>query len=262
MGDKGARREAKYLKNHIDSNGFPSGSFARIEGGPYVSSPELCFMQMATELSLIELIQFGYELCGRYRMIANKATGQGFCEAAPLTDSDKLGRYVARASGIRGRENALLAIRHILDNSASPMETILAMMLTLPHRLGGYALPKPELNSRIKVATNARYATSKGSYECDMFWPDRQLAVEYDSDSYHTKESQIADNAKKRTALSRQGIEVITVTKRQLVNTADLRNIAGTLAVKLDKRLRIPVRKFAKAHDQLRKRLLPRVSDR
>ena len=47
---------------HVSSAMFPRGSFVRIARNVLASSPELCFVQMASELSLPALIRLGFEL--------------------------------------------------------------------------------------------------------------------------------------------------------------------------------------------------------
>ena len=59
-----ARSRCGKVACHVSSAMFPRGSFVRIARNVLASSPELCFVQMASELSLPALIRLGFELCG------------------------------------------------------------------------------------------------------------------------------------------------------------------------------------------------------
>jgi len=136
------------------------------------------------------------------------------------------------------------------------METKLSMLLTLPYKLGGYGLPRPELNSRIIPLQSARKSSSKKYYSCDLYWPEYELAVEYDSTLFHTGSERIADDSKKRNALALMGVTVITVTKQQLYSSVEFEKVAKVLANCLDKRLAYKNPGFAAVHRGLREQLL------
>jgi hypothetical protein len=97
---------------------------------------------MAGKLPLVELTLLGFELCGNYRMLpddtrseaasdgSQRPPEQDFRKAKPFTSVAKLGTYVARMPGVKGHKRAVQALRHITDNSASPMESILELRKT------------------------------------------------------------------------------------------------------------------------------------
>jgi len=254
VGSENARKVSKRYTSHISSGQFPSGSFIKAVPGLIVSSPELCFIQMASELSLIKLIMLGFELCGTYRLDPVGEQERGFRDDQPLTTVTKLDSYVARTAGLKGRTNARRALRYIADNSASPMETALIVLLTLPYQLGGYGFPMPLMNCRIDIRSDARRAANKSPLYCDLYWPDMQVDVEYDSDAYHAKPGRIAKDAIRRNALASAGVTVVTVSKMQILNTGELRKVAGVLSKLLGKRLQCPS-KFPMRHAVLRREL-------
>ena len=176
-----------------------------------------------------------------------------------LTSTKAITTLTARMEGVNGRKKASRALRYIANGSGSPMETILFMLLTLPHKLGGYGLPAPELNWRIDTVDSAKSKsrTGKNYYVCDLFWPDADIAVEYDSDFYHTGADRLAKDSRKRLALAEQGITVITVTSGQVRNPIEFERIAKLIAENLQKRLqyRNP-QQFLKAKRELRSLLL------
>jgi len=253
-----ARWSSKTMQQHVLTDKVTTGCFLKVEDELWVSSPEYCFLQMAGSLSLAKLIELGYEFCGAYSLpAANDANppDRGFYYRKQLTSTKKLEAFISDMSGVRGYQKAKRALRYLIDNSASPMETKLSILLTLPYLLGGFGLIAPELNSRIIPSKTARKSTSKSFYTCDLFWPEYSLAVEYDSAQQHTGSEHINSDAKKKNALTLMGITVITVTKQQLYSTVELEKVARILATCLDKRLRFKKKSFVVNHSELRRQL-------
>jgi len=276
-------RLSKKLRPHIFTGQTPEGCFIQIDDNfaddiddnlyddvdanrdynLYVSSPEFCFLQMAGKYALLGLIELGYELCGSYSMPAAKSAAgdsrapvKGFYDRPPLTSTRKLAAFLTRMPGAKGHQKAIRALRYILDGSASPMETKLSMFLTLPYKLGGFGFPKPELNRRIIPSKINKHFSDKIFFVCDLFWPDHDLAVEYDSEQFHTGRDKIADDSKKRNSLTMMGITVITVTKTQIFDRTEFEKVVGVLSKCLKKRLRFKNPQFAEIHNELRELLL------
>ena len=223
-----------------------------------VSSPEFCYLQMANQLSLVHLIELGYELCGTYSMPAGRESelsAEGLFNRVPLTSRKRLKAFAERMPGMKGRQKVMRALRYLNDGSASPMETKLSVLLTLPYKLGGYSFPMPELNSRIIPSKAAKRISSKACYICDLYWPDYNLAVEYDSDLFHTGPERIANDAKKKNDLASIDVTTITVTNQQIRNTAEFEKLAGLLAGIMSKKLLFKNPGFSIAHRELRKQL-------
>ncbi len=216
-------------------------------------------MQMAGELSLVDLIVLGYELCGTYRLENAAQSEQGFRNDEPLTSVAKLRSYVAKIVNQKGRKKALRALQYIADNSASPMETILTMLLTLPYRLGGYGFKMPSLNYPVKVSHNAGRATDRNMLRCDLCWLDEKVVAEYDSDAYHTGAERIRRDAIRRNALTSAGMTMVTVSSVHVSNKTELEELALALSKLLGKRLKCPQPEFSHRQAELRKQILPKV---
>ena len=258
VGSSNARKATQNLRCHIVSREFPHGSFVQASPGLIASSPELCFLQMADELSLPELIALGYELCGSYRLDNEGESERGFRDDAPLTSVAQLKAYLIRSTGFKGHKKALRAVRFIAEGSASPMETALCMLLTLPYLLGGYGFPLPQLNYPVDARSGTEKARGKHPYRCDLYWAEERVDVEYNSDAYHANPERIARDAMRQNALSSVGVTVVTVTRRQIVDTARLREFAEGLGKLLHKRLQCPLPEFKARHTVLRRQILPR----
>ena len=259
VGSDHARKATRSLQCHISSGAFPRGSFIRGDEGLIVSSPELCFLQMASELSFVELMALGYEFCGGYRLDKESAPEQGFRNDLPLTSVAALRSFVNRAKGLKGRTNALKALPHITDGSASPMETALTLLLTLPYRLGGYGFPLPRLNCPIEVEINARKASgrpSKLTFKGDLYWPDARVDIEYDSDAWHLTSEQKEKDSRRQNALLSAGVVALTVSRKQILSISQMRELAEELSGLLKKRVQPPMPEFTARNFKLWRQLL------
>jgi len=173
-----------------------------------------------------------------------------------LTSKKKLKAFAARMDGWRGHRKAIKALQYIADDSASPMETILAILLTLPYKYGGYGLPMPEMNGRIYPEKRAKKFSGREFYRGDLLWRKGGVVAEYNSDIEHASPDRIAKDAIRRTDLNLCGIHEVTVTKSQIRNTELLENVAKEIAARIGKRLRYKDPEFAKAHRELHNVLL------
>jgi len=203
VGDQNAKWKSEFFKPRLYTGMVPDWSFVNIGDGVAVSAPAFCFFQMAGEHSLVKLIELGFELCGTYSLFPDDSSGESSDDKNPyghpqLANTNALKAFTARLKGVNGQVKARRALRYIADGSASPMETRLVMLLTLPYKLGGYGLPMPVLNRRIDPGKTAKQRPGKDHYVCDLFWPAVNLAIEYDSNRYHTGAVRIAEDSKKR----------------------------------------------------------------
>ena len=202
----------------------PSRSFYKIAQDLYISTPEATFLRLGKEPGLIQLITVGYELCGSYGLSAQSSSG--FLRREPRSNPRLIERYLEKCEGIHGVKAAKRASSYLIKGSASPMESLLSMLLCLPPSLGGFGLPRPELNCPIE--------TNEGSVamrRCDLCWPDQQFALEYDSGTFHSDASKLHLDSGRRSALEKAGVHVASVTKNQVFDRGQLFNLA-TIASK------------------------------
>lgn len=221
---------------HAISKPLPRGSFVKAGKGIYVSSPELCLVQMAPRLPPAALAKLGCELCGTYGIPTVGHTDYGL--AHPYLTREALERFLERAGSLPGAAQARRALAHIAFGAASPMETALVLLLCLPLRMGGYHLPKPQMNLRVDPRRRSRFVSDGTCYYCDLIWPEAAVALEYDSFEFHGTRRAQADDAKRRAELLGRGITAISVTGRTVRNLLELDMVARTLARKLRVRLR------------------------
>lgn len=148
-----------------------------------VVSPEVLFLQMAAQFTLIELIRLGFELCGSYSLPMAQPnyarTPRGFSRRNALTSVAKLSAYITLQSSGRNVKNARAALRYVIDGAASPKETELCMLMVLPRKMGGYGLQLPAINhKRRKFGNTVRYLPSENR-SFRLYWEDTGIAIAY-----------------------------------------------------------------------------------
>lgn len=191
---------------------------------------------MASRVSFLQLVKLGHELCALYTLQPDGRAG--YERVLPPTTVRALEAYLRRCEGMAGCSVASKALRYIAVASGSPMETALAIVLCLPLRLGGYGLPLPRMNYRIEARRGSRGTSDKRYYLCDLFWPEANVAIEYDSDLEHTGSARIAEDAQRRNDLTALGITTITATRGQVMDAEKLSRIAHQVGAMLNVRIR------------------------
>lgn len=190
------------------SQPLPRGSFLEAMPGVRVPCPELCFVRLARILKREQLLMLGMSLCGTYA--ANPVTHKIEYGLQPLTTADRLQSYIERLPRTKGKQQALEAARALANGSASPRESALYLVLTLPTRLGGFQLPRPVLNDPQALDADARSIAAKEGVFCDLLWAKQRFAVEYDSDEFHSLTRR--EDIERRNALESMGIRVLSIT--------------------------------------------------
>lgn len=175
-----------------------------------VASPELCFLQAARYLPMLEVIKLGYDLCAIYSFDETQEYRQVARE--PAAEVEQIKMYLSHYPGKRGIKKAQRALTYVLNRSNSPMETRLAMIAVLPFYLGGYALIRPELNKTVLLSKEAARAIGRAYLTCDMVWEKEKVIVEYDSNLTHLDVIQHARDKARISALSESGYKIICLT--------------------------------------------------
>lgn len=239
---------------HIVSTAYayPAGSFYQVATGIFAASPELCFVQLGARVSCIELILYGSALCGTF--VIDPTAHGGLGTRRPLTSKQNIAKFIAQNSHLTGIANARRVLPFLVDRAASPPEIFLQMVLLLPHFLGGYGLPRCEANYSLTLSPQARAIARHATLVPDCCWPDKRLAVEYDSNAEHLTSRQITLDATKRLALGKEEFHVVTVTNQQLADQARMLSVVKELAHHLGVRLRIRSRSFPQRQRELYRR--------
>lgn len=231
---------------HKVGTSFIPKSFIKLSSNLYISSPEACFLQLASEKTFEEILLLGFELCGTY---AGELLDQLSYDCAQRTSWKLLSSYIDKTHNSHGKHKASLALPHVCDKSASPMESKLTLLLCLPPKYGGYGLPKPQMNYPI-------YDNEKELYRCDLCWLNEKLAIEYDSHLFHSSREKQSLDSRRRIAIEQHDFHVISVTKQQVYNLQAFSEFANVIARYLKRKIRIRYKDFNVRQQKLRANLL------
>ncbi len=249
--DKPARQtRTSKLVTHVWGPDVPNGTFVDIGHGIFISSAPALFLQLATMMDTAELAFVGMELCGEYSRWHLPLGGMGdplytgyeenreyTYDLDRLTTRAKIESYLVRNPGARGAVKARAALKWVLDNAKSPMETGVYLQLCLPRRLGGYGLPLPILNPKVTVGG----AGGERVLSPDLFWKASGIDVEYNSDYAHSGEWNRHKDSKREVELVVSKVTVLPLTRTQVMNVDEfdtfatgLRKLMGIRARPLD----------------------------
>ena len=230
------RSQANQFVSHSWKGPIPEGSFYKLKDNLYVESPSFMFLHAASILELAQLVAFGDELCGLYSF--DRREVRGFRKRTqPLLSKEQLGYYLQSAIGCRGRKQALKAVRHIVDCSASPMETFDEMTMCLPLNYGGYALYQPLMNFEVPLGFKAARIAKRANCYLDMGYPDFDLDIEHHGKLDHSSPEKVASDRARVNALKEEGYEVVELTYEQVADLFAYEYIIERLARRMNKRL-------------------------
>lgn len=244
-----SEHEARFSSNgkkvHSCELVFPIGAVVS-RNSKMVASPELLFLELACKLSIHRLILLGLQMCSHSPGLHSEA----------ITTKQKLNAFLAKTSGHRGHRKAVRAVKYIENGSASVMESIAYMILSLPHALGGYGLNGAAFNYEIKLKNEACIRLGQNRCFTDLYYRQAKLAVEYESFAYHNSPSEQGKDVMRSAVLERQGIDVMRLSTIQLYNRDACKDFAYNLATRLKRRIQIRAKGFDEMHALLRE-LLP-----
>ena len=269
---QGTRSSGKQARFHVWSGPLPRRSLLDLGGGLLVSAPELIVMQLCSaqgkldtlldahsdavraevELAaafdlaerpvidhplrwerirrLVAATVIACEFAGTYRLAAGE---KDISYRAPrLLSAELLASAVSEVGTTQGTSRALRVREFMLEGSASPMETVLGLMLTLPVDYGGFGLEKPQLNHPIDVSPHRGSLTDRDVVTPDFLWEGRGVALEYDSDGFHAAcgAAQLERDAVRANTLAALGFRVFRVTTQMLRTLPGLTLLAHQLA--------------------------------
>lgn len=243
--------DPRMLRIHNRTQPLPLGTIYNITESIGITSPELTLVQAMTQLNFIEAVALLDEFCGFYS--PNESSPIGMISRSPLTTVDNMLQFTRSVERINGLNQAKTAVLHALDRSRSPMETAAVMLLALPCMRGGYGLKGAVVNNRIELDRGTQAIAKVRTLEPDILWPEAKVCVEYDSAEFHGNETRIANDARRKNALTSAGYTVVTLTSKQINNAVEFEGTAEYLSRKLHRAMRKPDHRL---RDQLRRELL------
>lgn len=208
----------------------------------YVDAPGLMLLGRAAELgrfvssrrmsdvsAIAELMSLGCELCGTYAFGAGRNDGCGF-GLDPLATSSEVSSYLNASMGRHGAKLARRAAKFILDGSASPMETILGLMLSNPPRYGGISLPFGSLNRSIDLSDDPRGLLMHRSMRPDIRFDRFGISLEYNGRDSHAQERSVRDDKLRIEDYSTLGDTLFILRREDLADTASLERTLARIA--------------------------------
>ena len=153
-------------------------------------------------------------------------------QTKPIITPEAFAAYLGEMSRVRGITRARRVTSFALPHSASPMETTLALMLCLPHDMGGFGLPRPVLNHPVPIDPAERGLTSQGTIVADLCWPDQHVIVEYYGWDEHVGmgPSKVAADAARANSLTALGWTVLHATFEQVRSIQGMALLARQVA--------------------------------
>lgn len=196
------------VKLHRYSGKYPHESFWNLIDDIYIASPELMFCQLGSVFSFEKLVLIGLEICGTYSFNNNSLLG--FTNNLfPLTNAENIRQYILKLQKVQynfsGLKNARKAADYLLDNSASPQESRLCLLLTGPHSIGAFGLKNCCLNMKIELSKKASLICGQKFVYPDLCNVRNKIAIEYDSDYFHSEISQNRKDKRRINALQTDG---------------------------------------------------------
>ena len=236
VGTQARKWSSQKIRTHVMLAPLPPGSLYRVSPEIFVASPELTLLQLGRSERLLPCIELACEWSGSYAL----DLGEIGChyDRVPVTDLARLNGLLAHRPAIRGSSAMLKVAKYVGEGLASPRETECFLILVLPTRLGGFALPAPLINQQIPLDSRPFGKLSRQRfYVVDFLWPDARLVVEYDGlEDHEMSPQQIAADKERRSVLAALGYTVIVITKRDLESLSALerkvRQIAFVLGAK------------------------------
>ena len=230
------RIHAERKASHVVPESLPPRCLVQVAPHVFVVSPEAALSHACAMAPRAEAVRLLGEFCGRYA--TDPGQEGGFLGCDPLTGVDELAAFCACASGFRGARRMARHLPFVCDRCASPMETAMVAALCLPPRDGGYGLPMPQANLPILPSDSALPLMDRRYYVGDAVWPEHMLVAEFDSKAVHARQSAVAHDNVRRTALEAMGYHVVNVTLPTLTTPDLLDKVATDLAKRLGRRLR------------------------
>lgn len=187
VGRDEARRNGRIVRCRRWGVDLPHGALVRLddpsrvhpEHGVFAPSPAFHWVLRSKDLDLGRMLLLGCELCGVYAMAPEGMVR----DTVPLTSPDEIGRLLASLpADARHVGTARTAAPLLFGGCASPCEAAVALYASMPVRRGGFGLPRPRCNHPVALNARARaLLPGRGTIYLDLAWPERHVAVEYDS---------------------------------------------------------------------------------
>lgn len=222
-------RHIKDVDVHCCNNRISVKSFVELNNDILIPKPELLFCQMSRLLSFEQLCLLGMEMCGTYTFDNNRHE-QIRHDVRPLSNSRNILNYAKHLqknyNNFQGIRKALQAAQIVADNSASPQESKLFIMLCSSHKYGGYSISNMILNHEIILSKKAQQIAGQNCIKPDICNLKNKVSIEYDSNQYHDNMKQNEKDKRRYDAMYHDGWKVFNIVPSQLYNDIIFNHLA------------------------------------
>lgn len=215
------------LVSHRFTGRLPDGAVRSLGDGIYVSSPEFCIVQLARDLDSIALVRLMHELCGTYAR--QRGAKRGFIPRPKLATVEGIREFAESCPRGTARRKVLMCLKWVVEDSASPLETAVGMLLSFPMHVGGFGLPRHRFNHEVKLSSPAAGIARRGLCRLDISWSDVLLDVEVHG-SDHESEGAVDRDALRSEGLAYDGYSQLVITKSIATDPFAIQQIARECA--------------------------------
>ena len=213
-----------------------------------VAGPELALCQLAArgDYDLVDVAQLAFELCGTYLLDQDPNSWKGFVNNdVSATSVRRIEAMTRSLKGTPGAAKLASVLPYVLDASHSPMETVLALLLVLPQRLGGLGLKGAAMNHELAGVNR----------KIDLAFPASKAGLEYKGKLYHSIEQSERDDRRQNEIIGR-GWTILNVWYEDLVDDLLFSRLEEAVLRTFGHRFR-PGNAFWGRQKLLRSRLVP-----
>lgn len=202
---------------HVLGQNLPYDHIDELTPGIFITDEAFTFVLAAEWMDRIGYLEYGYEVCGDYRMGLNPS--DPYTEQPATTSKDEIVELLDRHPGKPGATRARLALRHIYDHSASPMETASSIALSLPTSEGGVGIRGIELNKPLEIPQRLWHCTKARSLKIDALvtYQRRELGIEYKG-GFHDETERKGADAEREAVLVQMGYRIVTLASAQFAS--------------------------------------------
>lgn len=243
------RTRSSAFRPHSYGAIIPTNELISIAPGLLVVHPSLCFLQSASWMSEYQQLEFAYELCGNY--LGPQPNQSGYTKHASLDNVRHLREAAKNHPSMKGIKQTRRVLRMAKDNSRSPMETALAMMLAEDRTRGGLGFKSFDLNKRVDIPLKHKKCSANGHFEIDILAQTQRFAIEYDG-QYHNEFLRRAHDAERLSVLRLMGYQTQTITAAQFSSQLSLNRSLNAICQTLGLSINSSA-EFQKAQNELRK---------
>lgn len=137
-------------------------------------------------------------------------------------------------------------MNYAIQNSASPAETNLYILLCGPRKLGFFQIRRLIFNKEIKLSYDAVKISGQNCVTPDLINLNKKIAIEYDSNAFHSNTFQDQKDKRRIMSLTHDGWRVFVVTAYQMNNYNSFYQVALDILKACGQDKRIKSKKFHK----------------